>query len=145
MGKNIWYTYQTCLGLAGKTLRTNIDNFYLELNILPAKNIFVYTIYIFVYQCINRMLPDLFLNIFTSVSDSHNYDTRQATSKKIIVSFKATSRVQQSITYIGPHVWNISLSKVNPNCSIGSFKRHTRLLLQHCSVSNLTSWSLTVR
>ena len=89
------------------------------------------------------MLPDLFLNMFTSVSDVHDYDTRQATKKKLSVPFKSTSRGQQSITYIGPHVWNFILSKINPICSIGSFKRHLRLLLQHCYVSDIKWWSLT--
>ena len=95
------------------------------------------------YKYINGMLPELFLNMFTSVSDVHDYDTRQATKKKLSVPFKSTSRGQQSITYIGPHVWNFILSKINPICSIGSFKRHLRLLLQHCYVSDIKWWSLT--
>ena len=83
--------------------------------------------------------------MFTPVSEIHNYDTRQAINKNLLVSFKSTSRGQQSITYIGPHVWNFILSKINPHCSIGSFKRHIRQLLQHCSVSDLTWWSLTLQ
>ena len=95
------------------------------------------------YKYIHGMLPELFLNMFTSISDVHDYDTRQATKKKLSVPFKSTFRGQQSITYIGPHVWNFILSKINPICSIGSFKRHLRLLLQHCYVSDLKWWSLT--
>ena len=95
------------------------------------------------YKYINGMLPELFLKMFTSISDVHDYDTRQATKKKLSVPFKSTFRGQQSITYIGPHVWNFILSKINPICSIRSFKRHLRLLLQHCYVSDLKWWSLT--
>ena len=82
------------------------------------------------------MLLELFLDMFTPVSDIYNYDTRQAINKNMFVSFKSTWR--------GPHVWTFILSKINPRCSIGSFKRHIRQLLQHCSVSDLTWWTLTL-
>ena len=59
------------------------------------------------------------------------------------VPFKSTLRGQQSVTYVGLHVWNFVVSKINPICSIGSCKRHLRLLLQHCYVSDLRWWSLT--
>ena len=81
------------------------------------------------YKYMNAMLPELFLDMFTPISDIHSYDTRQAKNKKLFVSFKSTSRGQQSITHIGPHVWNFILSNINPICSIGSFKRHIRQLL----------------
>ena len=83
--------------------------------------------------------------MFTSISDIHRYDTRQAKHWNVFTAFKSTSRGQQSITYIGPHVWKFNLSKVNPICSIGSFKRHIRQLLQHCSVSDLEWWSLKLK
>ena len=130
--------------IAGVPPRTSADSLYLELDILPVKKIFVHAISIFMYKYLNRMLPELFLDMFTPVSEIHNYDTRQAINKNLFVSFKSTSRGQQSITYIGPHVWNFILSKIDPHCSIGSFKRHIRQLLQHCSVSDLTWWSLTL-
>ena len=90
--------------IVGVPPRTNVDHFYLELDILPVRKIFVYTISIFMYKYMNGMLPELFLDMLTSISDIHNYDTRQATNKNLLVSFKSTSRGQQSITYIGPHV-----------------------------------------
>ena len=40
------------------------------------------------YEYSNGMLPELFLNMFTSISDVHDYDTRQATKKKMSVPFK---------------------------------------------------------
>ena len=86
----------------------------------------------------NGMLPELFLDmLLLSVIPIAMTHGRQK-NKALFVSFKSTSRGQQSITYIGPHVWNFILSKINPICSIGSFKRHIRQLLQHCSVSDLT-------
>ena len=55
---------------------TNFDNFYLEFDILPVQNTFVYTLSIFRYKCMNGVLPEFFLGMFTSISDIHNYDTR---------------------------------------------------------------------
>ena len=57
--------------------RTNVDNLYLELDILPVKTVSVYTIGIFMYEYINWMLPERFLYMFASISDVHDYDTRQ--------------------------------------------------------------------
>ena len=131
--------------IAGVPPRTNADNLYLELDVLPVKKIFVYVISIFMYKYMNGMLPELFRDMFTPISDTHSYDTRQAKNKKLFVSFKSTSRGQQSITYIGPHVLNFILSKINPICSIRSFKKHIRQLLRYCSVSDLTWWSLTLK
>ena len=70
----------------------------------------------------NGMLPELFLDMFTSISYIRNYDARQAMNKNLLVFFNSASMGQQSITYIGPHVWNLILSKINPICSIGSLK-----------------------
>ena len=89
-----------------------------------CQKIFVHAIGIVMYKYLSGMLPVLFLDMFTPISDIHNYATRQTINKN--------SRSQQSITYIGPHVWNFILSKINPRCPIGSFKRHIRQLLQHC-------------
>ena len=124
--------------IAGVPPRINADNLYLELDIFPVKKSFAHAISIFMYKYMNGMLPELFLDIFTLISDIHSYDTRQTKNKNLFVSFKSTSRGQQSGTYIGPHVWNFILSKINLICSIGSFKRHIRQLLQHSSVSDLT-------
>ena len=78
--------------IVGVPPRTNVGNFYLELDILPVRNIFVYTIAIFMYKYMNGMLPELFLSMFTSISDIHNYDTRQALNKNLLVSFKSTGQ-----------------------------------------------------
>ena len=114
--------------ITGVPPRTSADNLYLELDILPVKKIFVHAISIFMYKYVNGMLPVLFQDMFTPISDIHNYDTRQTIKENLFVSFKSTSRGQQSITYIGPHVWNFISSQINSHCSIGSFKRHIRQL-----------------
>ena len=100
--------------IAGVTPRTNADPFYLELDILPVRKIFVYTIRIFMYitwmECFQNYtwiylrLPAIFITMIHG----------KRWIKKMLVTFKSTSRGQQSITYIGPHVWSFILSKINP-------------------------------
>ena len=70
--------------IAGAPPRTNADNLYLELDILPNKKIFVYAITILMYKYMNAMLPELFLYMFTPISDIHSYDTRQAKNQKVV-------------------------------------------------------------
>ena len=42
--------------------RTNMDNFYIENNILTVKHIYNYSIGLFMYKYINKMTPDVFDN-----------------------------------------------------------------------------------
>ena len=70
--------------IAGVPPRSLADNLYLELDILPVQKIFVYAISIFMYKYMNAMLPELFLDMFTPISNIHSYDTRQAKNKKNI-------------------------------------------------------------
>ena len=76
----------------------------------------------------------------TLVNLIHDHGTRQAKSKNLYVSFRPTSRGQKSFTFSGPLVWNFSISKMNPNCTIGSFKKLLRQILQLCSIADLPWW-----
>ena len=149
----MWHTPKTCPGLAKQS---STDHcwcssahwcwwFVSGTWYSSCQKIFVQAISIFMCTYVNGMLPELFLDMFTPISDIHSYDAWQAKNNNLFVSFKSTSRGQQSITYIGPHVWNFILSKINPRCSIGSFKRYIWQSLQHCSVSDLTWWLLTLK
>ena len=48
----------------------------------------------FINRYVNGMFPELFLDTFTSTSDTHNYDTRQAKNENLFVFFKSTFRGQ---------------------------------------------------
>ena len=47
------------------------------------------------------------------------------------------SNVQQSITYIGLHVWNFSISKVNPNCSMWSLQIRSGTLKENTKTTSM--------
>ena len=67
--------------------RTNMDNFYIENNILTVKHIYNYNIGLFMYKYVNKMTPDVFHNFFSSISDIHQYETRNATMKLLYITF----------------------------------------------------------
>ena len=124
--------------IAGVPRRTNADALYVKLNILPLKKLFVYNVGLFMYKYDNDMLPELFADMFTPVCNIHNYDTRKSSGYHLYVDFHGTTRSQKCIKYLGPHIWNFILTKMNPHCSIGLFKSTFRNLLMQCSVSDLT-------
>ena len=108
--------------------RTNIDQFYIENNILIVKHIYSYNIGLFMYKYINNMTPGVFDNFFSNISDIHQHNTRNATQKLFYITFLGTTRGQKTFTYCGPHVWNFLFKNIDPNCPIGSFKRLSRQL-----------------
>ena len=108
--------------------RTNMDNFYIENNILTVKHIYNYNIGLFMYKYVNKMTPDVFDNFFSSISDIHQYETRNATMKLLYKTFHGTTRGQKTFKYCGPRIWNFIIKNINPNCPISSFKTHSRQL-----------------
>ena len=108
--------------------RTNMENFYIEKNILTVKHIFNYKIGLFMFKYVNNMTPDVFDNFFRNVSYIHQHNTRNATQNLLYVTFRGTTRGQQTFKYCVPHIWNFIIKNINPNCPIGSFKEHSRQL-----------------
>ena len=80
--------------------RTNMDNFYID-NILTVKHIYNYNIGLFMYKYVNKMTPDVFDNFFSSISDIHQYDTRNATMKLLYITFRGTTRGQKTFKITG--------------------------------------------
>ena len=78
--------------------RTNIDQFYIENNILIVKHIYSYNIGLFMYKYVNNMTPDVFDNFFSNISDIHQHNTRNATQKLFHITFRGTTRGQKTFT-----------------------------------------------
>ena len=92
--------------------RTNVDKFEIE-NILTVKHIYNYNIGLFMYKYVNKMTPGVFDNFFSSISDIHQQDTRNAAMKLLYLTFRGTTRVQK---------------KSNTVVLVSSFKTHSRQL-----------------
>ena len=108
--------------------RANMDWFYIEKNILTVQHIFNYNIGSLMFKYVNNMTPDVFDNFFRNVSDNHQHNTRNATQNLLYVTFRGTTRGQQTFKYCRPHIWNFIIKNINLICLIGSFKEHSRQL-----------------
>ena len=84
---------------------------------------------LFMYKYDNDKLPELFADMFTPVCNIHNYDRCKSAGDHLYVTFHGTSRNQKCIKYLGPHIWNFVLTRMNPNSSIGLFKSTFRNLI----------------
>ena len=73
--------------IAGVPPRTNCDQLYKDLNILPVKKLYLYAIGFFMYRYVNGMLPELFDDMFVYRNSVHEYSTRTALSNHMEVPF----------------------------------------------------------
>ena len=55
---------------------------------------------IFMYKVKNRLVPDYLCDLFTNVSDIHNYDTRQSGADLILPKPK-TNSMKNAFSYTG--------------------------------------------
>ena len=59
---------------------------------------------IFMYKYINKLLPPIFSNYFTSVQDIHGYSTRSRDN--LFIPFTRTSYSINTLRFHGPCLWN---------------------------------------
>ena len=86
--------------------RIHAKPLYQELNLLTMNNIMKYQQAIFIYQCVNGLLPTQFSNMFAFTQDNYNYRTRSSLSRQLIIPRHRTLSFQYNIRYSGPKVWN---------------------------------------
>ena len=84
---------------------------------------------IFMYKVKNRLVPDYLCDLFTNVSDIHNYDTRQSGADLILPKPK-TNSMKNAFSYRGAEAWNtlFSVSKIIKNsCQFFRLIGHTNI------------------
>ena len=80
---------------------------------------------IFMYKVKNRLVPDYLCDLFTNVSDIHNYDTRQSGADLILPKPK-TNSMKNAFSYRGAEAWNtLSLSQKSSK-SLANFKANLK-------------------
>ena len=137
MGQSLWYTPEWSYSAQKKQIirisngvppRTNVERLYATMGILSSKRIYNYAIGLFMYKYVNNMLPELFVDFFSTVTDLHHYNIRHANRNSFYVTFYSSTRGQQSFSHCCPRIWNFILSSMMPNCAIGFFKTALRQL-----------------
>ena len=84
--------------------RTNMDNFYIDMNILTVKNTHNYNIGLLMYRYVNNG-TDVFNNFFSNISDIHQHDTRNATPEQVYITSRHNKKTKK-FSYCGLHFWN---------------------------------------
>ena len=70
--------------IAGVSPRTHAEPLYADLNIMPLKKLYLYTVGLFMYKFSNDMLPEIFDDMFTHVNTIHDRNTRQSIKKTFV-------------------------------------------------------------
>ena len=125
--------------ISGVPPMTHTDPLFKELKILSIRGIFVYAIGIFMFKFSSRMLPaKLFEHMFRYTSDHNPHFTRQRNS--LYIDTCSTTRSQKNVKFIGARIWNVLIRQINVSCTIGTFKKYLRSLLQTIDLDIFLLW-----
>ena len=75
-------------------------------NVLPLSDMIKFEIAKIVYCHNKKCLPSSFDHYFTFAKNSHSRLTRFSSHDHLIIPLFKTNRVQRSIKFIGPKIWN---------------------------------------
>ena len=94
-----------------------------DLKILKLHDLFQIKLLIFVYQCVNKISPPTFHTFFDSLSNVHQYGTRQATKGDIFLIQKNTLQYGlRSVRYYGAKCRNNIPDYIRRSPSVRSFQ-----------------------
>ena len=75
--------------------------------------------------------------MFAPVNPIYDHEVKEAKKQNLYMSFKHTDRYEETCS--GRTVLNVIL-KMNPSCSIWSFKKLYQKVLQLCTITDLPWW-----
>ena len=101
-----------------------------DLKILKLQDLFQLKLLCFVYDCVNKNSPSCFHNCFESVTNVHQYGTRQATKNDIFLTRKNTLQYGiRSVRFFGAKSWNKIPVDIKRSSSAFSFRQKLRAFL----------------
>ena len=75
-----------------------------------------------IYKCLNNSAPKQLAETFEYVHQHHDYRTRSATNKDLLLPRAKTSLFQHSFAYYGAKIWNQLPLNIRNSSSICTFK-----------------------
>ena len=75
-------------------------------NVLPFPELIKFEIAKILYTYNNNCLPPSFDHYFTFAKNSHSRMTRFSSQEQMVIPLYKTNRLQRSIKYVGPKIWN---------------------------------------
>ena len=95
---------------------------FLRLNVLDIFQVSSLHVGKFMYKCQNRLLPSVFLILFQTSSQMHNYNARSFTNLR---SHKWPTNIKQfTVFFQGPKIWNTLPSSLTFSSSLFSFSKN---------------------
>lgn len=92
---------------------------------LTIFDIVKFQISVFMYQFSKNLLPNSFVNYFSTYS--HSYSTRH--NSNYVLPFYKLSLSQRNIRFLGPVTWNGIPVHIKNSSTVSSFKRHVKTYL----------------
>ena len=103
--------------------------YYAKLKILKLQDLVKLETAAFVYSYKSGQLPPTFRNYLTALNNIHVKSTRANSSHNSIVAFSKTLKLQRSIKYQGPKIWNSLDLEIKKAKSLKTFKFRLKNLL----------------
>ena len=101
-----------------------------DLKILKLQDLFQLKLLCFVYDCVNKKSPSCFHKFFESVTNVHQYGTRQATKNDIFLTRKNTLQYGiRSVRFFGAKSWNNIPVDIKRSSSAFSFRQKLPVFL----------------
>ena len=97
---------------------------------LPFREMTKFEIAKILYNYDNDCLPPSFDHYFTLTKNSHSRTTRFTSQEQMAIPFYKTNRLQRSIKYVGPKIWN-SIPLEVQKCSFNQFNKCYKNLLMN--------------
>ena len=112
--------------ISNEVWRAHSEPLFDKLKILPIKKIYIYKIGTLMYKYHKGLLPTIFNNVFKHTAQVHNYNTRQVYHVPLITR----SKRQRTAAYQGPIIGNYFAQRINPNCTLNTYKKNLRTYLR---------------
>ena len=107
--------------------RAHTEPLMMANRLMPLSNINMYMTCIFVYQCLNGCVPDIFKDFYTRNRNVHGHNTRQASD--LHVPHGRLDIRQNSMKIHGANMWNSIPENIKISESIIVFKQRLRNFL----------------
>ena len=104
--------------------RSPTEILFKESDILKIDEVFKYSMGIFMFKFYHHKLPALFTKMFKNITDVHKHRTRSTSN--LFMPTCTTTRMQKSLRYCGPKIWNYIVKHSDIKCSIGTFKKRMK-------------------
>ena len=109
--------------------------YYHKLNVFNLKQLYIYSIQLFMYKYVNEILPDIFQTMFAYNHNIHLYHTRIEDCFHVPVC--SLSNTASFVRYTGVRIFNCLKHKVDIFCTTESYKRHLKLFIKTNDVLSL--------